>query len=231
MPTENLKIKTPARIIVQGPSCAGKTHLIEQLVLNHHLCFDKPISEVVWIQSEFTDQSALFQRLKKNLSIPLKTVTGFPDEKIRNNNLFTTSRDSQKLLVLDDQYISPQKNDTLFQIFTILSHHHNINVIVTVQNLSGSTATQKSFISILLRNSSHVCLFVNRCNLPIASYIAKTYYIGEGYRVMQPFRYLMNLNQKYKYLLFNFTTEDPLLQVTECGLLPTEQTYGFQFSQ
>ena len=231
MPTENLRIKTPARIIVQGPSCAGKTHLIEQLVVNHKLCFDKTISEVVWIQSELTDQSALFERLKEKLTIPLKTVSGIPDEQIINNTLFSVSLESQKLLILDDQYITPQKSDTLFQIFSILSHHHNINIVVTVQNLSGSTATQKGFISILLRNSSHVCLFVNRCNLPIASYIAKTYYIGEGYRVLQPFKYLMNLNQKYKYLFFNFTTEDPLLQITECGLLPSEQTYGFKFPQ
>lgn len=230
MSTENLRITTPARIIVQGPSCAGKTHLIEQLVVNHQRCFDKPISEVVWVQSEFTDQSALFERLKKKLTIPLKTVTGFPDEQIRNNSLFSAHRDSQKLLILDDQYITPQKSDTLYQIFSILSHHHNINIVVTIQNLSGSTATQKGFISILLRNASHVCLFVNRCNLPIASYIAKTYYIGEGFRVLQPFKYLMSLNQKYTYLLFNFTTEDPVLQITESGLLPTEQAYGFQFS-
>ena len=88
MTIEDLRIKTPARIIVQGPSCSGQTHLVEQLTINHDKCFDKPISEIVWIQSAFTDQSALFERLKEKLNIPLKTVTGFPDEEIRDNTLF-----------------------------------------------------------------------------------------------------------------------------------------------
>lgn len=225
---QDLRLKTPARILISGGSCCGKTSLIEKLLINHRNCFDKPFEEICWSYAEHADDKALFHRLKNQLDIPVQFHKGFPEEEILKNNLFSKPRGAHKCLVLDDLFCQPKTSKSLLDIFSVLSHHQNITCILVCQNLSGNTPSQKACLSTLLRSASYLVVFSSRRSIPVVQYIGKTFYPGESHKVLHPFKYLLNTKEPHKYLVFDFTTEDSLLQVREGGLTPGETCYGFQ---
>ena len=225
----DLRLKSPSCIIISGGSNCGKTFLIEKLLSNHEQCFERPIEQLCWVYSKHAKDEQLFERLKKIM--PVQFHEGYPESKISDNSLFSVSREAHKVLVLDDIFTGPSACKSLFDIFNIISHHNNITCIVVVQNLSGSTASQKGCLSTLLRSTTYLILFTNRKMVPIIRYIAKNYFPGEGFRVIEPFNHVLKQGIPYKYILLDFVSQDETLQVREGGLTPDEECFGFVFPE
>lgn len=224
----DLQLKAPSCIIVSGSSNCGKTYLIEKLLSNHETCFEKPIEELYWVYAKHTRDEQLFQRLQ-GLNMPVEFHEGYPKEKLSENTLFTKPTEAHKCLVLDDIFTGPSACTSLFDMFNIISHHQNITCIVVVQNLQGSTLSQKGCLSTLLRSTTYLVLFVNRRMIPIVRYIAQTFYPGEGNKVIEPLNSMLKSKKPHGYLLFDFISDDEVMQVREGGLVPGENCYGFQF--
>ena len=225
----NLQLKSPSFIIVSGGSNCGKTFLVEKLLTNHSECFEKQFEEIHWVYSTHAKDLTLFQRLEK-LDVPVQFHEGYPDQKIKEKNLFSKSNDAHKCLVLDDIFTEPKACTTLFDMVNVMSHHSNITCILIVQNLSGANVSQKGCLSTLLRSTTYLVLFVNRRTVPIIRYIAKNYFPGEGHKVVEPFNYILKSKQPHSYLLLDFSTEEEITQVREGGLLIDEKCYGFKFA-
>lgn len=221
----DLRLKAPACIIITGGSNCGKTFLIEKLLANHGQCFERPIEQLCWVYAKHAKDERLFDRLEK--VVPIKFLEGYPEADV--TSLFSVSREAHKCLVFDDIFTGPSACNSLYDIFNIISHHHNITCIVVVQNLSGSTASQKGCLSTLLRSTTYLIMFANRRMVPVIRTIAKNYFPGEGFRVIKPFNQLLKLGLPYKYLLLDFVTQNETLQIREGGLTPDETCYGFTF--
>ena len=224
----DLKLKASSCIIVTGSSGSGKTILIEKLLQNHNECFERPIEELHWVYSKNAKDEKLIDRLKK-LGMPVQFHDQFPEKELTSNSLFSKPREAHKCLVLDDVFISPKPCDALYEIFNIISHHNNMTCILVVQNLSGSSVSQKGCLSTLLRSTTYLVMFVNRRMLPIVRYIANNYYPYERHKIIDPFNHLLQAHSPYKYLVIDFNTLDDLLQVREGGLTPEDDCFGFRF--
>jgi hypothetical protein len=224
----DLRLRLPFTLIASGSSSCGKTTLIANL-LESKLSFTAPVSEICWIYAPHTYNKVLFERLQQTAIAPIVFCEGFPEEKIQKNTLFKSATEAHKILVVDDIFTGPRVSTSLFDIFNILSHHQNISTIVCIQNLHGSTNTQKSCLSTLLRSCSYIALFVNRRMIPVVRYIATSYFPGERYKLLDPFTHILNTDPQYNYLVLDFLTQDENLTVREKGLLPQEDCYGFTF--
>lgn len=224
----DLRLKSPSCIIISGGSNCGKTFLIEKLLSNHEVCFEKPIEELQWIYAKHAKDDELFKRLS-NLNIPVKFHEGYPDKQLTDNTLFSKPKDSHKCLVLDDIFTGPTACTSLQDMFNIMSHHQNITCILVVQNLSGTSVGQKGCLSTLLRSTTYLVLFVNRRMTPIIRYIARNFFPGEANKIIEPFNFSLKSKVEHNYLVIDFNAEEEAMQVREGGLTPDVNCYGFTF--
>ena len=218
----DLRLKLPFTLIVSGSSRCGKSELLKRLLLQEH-CFDHPITEIVWVHTPNALDNKLVQDLQH---LPVKFVENYPEEALRKKELF--SSETGKLLILDDIYIQPNNNQSLFELFNIASNHQNISVVLTVQNLLASTPAQRGCVGSLLRSCGYVVLFVNRRMLPVVKSIASTYFPDQKRCVLEPFNQLMKSGAQHSYIVIDFCTSEERLQIREGGLVPGDQCYIYQ---
>jgi hypothetical protein len=219
----DLRLRTPCTIILSGPSQCGKTTLIEKL-LNEDDCFDRLFTEICWVHAPLAGDKQLFDRLGKKLPIVFRE--GYPETEIIQNTLFVGDKNSPKLLILDDILTGPTTCKSLFDLFNIISHHQNITIILTVQNLHGSTTAQKSCLSTLLRSCSYLILFSSRRMLPVFRFISSCFFLGEQNRVLTPFK--ETFQDRYSYFVFDFITDNEDLRIRQGGLVPSHRCFVYK---
>lgn len=213
---------TPFSMICAASSKNGKTTLIRDLLVHHYRLFDKPLEEIVWLHHKNAYDSDLEMYLKEHVNIPVRFVEGFPADHIRNGELFASK--GLKCLVLDDVVVSALKSPIFIDLFTIISHHMNVVVIAILQNLHADTASQRQIMNNIIRNLSYVVLFPDRRQMNACKQLARTYFSGEEEKLTKPFKYLIDSNEKYNYMLVDF--EDGVVKFN-C-LRPDDQAFEFQ---
>ena len=117
------KFICPFNAIVCGNSQSGKTYWTRQLLNNLHL-LDKPVAEVIWCHGIATTTMPETGVVK---------IAGLPDldqlERIASDG-------KHRLLILDDVLIETMENKNFLpKLFTRVSHHLNMSVIVLTQSL------------------------------------------------------------------------------------------------
>jgi ABC-type sugar transport system ATPase subunit len=234
----DVAVKSPAAIIVAGPSGCGKTRLVESILVNNAQTFTEPFSEINYIYPEHSGDQSMFDRLKTKLDDKISFHEGFPLEKFHSQTLFNQPSNKHVALVIDDLMTcistSTKQNNTVFEIvekyFSVLCHHQNTTVIITIQNLQAITAGQRSVLGTLLRSCTHLVLFAERRNYPVVKSIASSFYPGEKFRLIEPFKDILKRAQQYTYLVIDFRNTDVKAQVREGGLRESDPCWVFLFS-
>ena len=219
-----MDFKVPSTIILTGSSGCGKSTLIERMLCNEGV-FSEPISEIRWVYAKHTFDEHRFKRLSNCAVAPIDFVEGYPDELIASNKLFTVSKSAHKVLVIEDILTHMKRIDSLFQLFTVLSHHQNITVLVSTQSLGGFTASQKNCLNVLLRNTGYLILFPGRRTISTAKTIALQYFCGESYKLLDVVREVLKA-PKHRYIVIDLLTDKEELTIREGGI--AEQAYGFK---
>jgi hypothetical protein len=221
MASYDLKLHTPSTILVSGPSQCGKTSLIENLLTESGV-FNRKFREIHWIYAPSAENKELIQRLTE--SVPVKFHSGQPEGDLAN--IFVKDRTEHKLLILDDILTEPSaSHHAILDLFNITCHHQNITVILTVQNLYGSTPAQRSCLSTLLRSVSYLVLFACRRMTPVVRNIANSYFPGEQNRVLKPFNTLLGEEREHCYLVLDFVTNIEKIRIREGGLVPSDKCF------
>jgi hypothetical protein len=215
----DLKLCTPCTILISGPSSCGKTSLIKRMLTEDNV-FDKNVDEIHWVHAPLTENVELFRQLKLKLPIEFHE-----NSDIDYHTLFRKDKIHHKVLVLDDILTQPKTCNRILDFFNIISHHKNITVILTVQNLYGCTPAQRSCLSTLLRSCSYLILFAERRMVPILKFIGNSYFPGEQHRVLQPFSDILQRAERHCYMVFDFMTKDEALRIREGGLVPSDRCY------
>ena len=221
-------LKVPFAMLVAASSNSGKTHLVRDLILNHHLLFEKPVFEIVWLYHKRAYDETLVQELQAGLSVPVRFIEGFPAKDISEGRLFESDNNTIKLLVLDDVIVSALRSPVFIEMFTVMSHHNNMCIIGILQNLHADTAGQRQIMNNIIRNVSYVVLFPDRRNLAACKQIARTYFNGEEHKLVEPFKHLIESKQKYLYMVIDFIDMDNPVKFN-C-LRPTDDAYHFTFT-
>lgn len=218
---------TPFSMLVAASSNSGKTQLVRDLLLSHYMMFDHPIHEVVWCYHKNAYDKKLFDGLAAQLNVPITFIEGFPAIDIESGNLFKTSKDQLKCLVLDDIVPSALKSSLFLDLFTVLSHHQSLVVIAILQNLHANTSSQRQLMNNIIRNVSYLVLFPDRRQMNACKQVARTYFNGEEYRVVEPFKHLIENNKKFHYMVVDFV--DPIAPVKFNSLREDGEKYIFTF--
>ena len=134
-------LQTPFRLIVAGPSGAGKTQLVKEIVDNEF--YSSPIDKIVYCYPGYLDEvPAEFEQ----------TVTyhsGIPGKD------YLSALPKGTLLILDDMMVECCDNEDVGILFTVIARKRNISVILMTQNIYQQG---KQFRTLRL-NATHLALF------------------------------------------------------------------------
>lgn len=138
-------IKHPGTVLVAGPTIAGKTEFVIQLLRHrNHLIKPKP-ERILWGYGQKNER----QMTKISTTIPqVEFFEGIPD-------LDDIDPEKNNLLILDDLMDEIGKNQECAHLFTRGSHHKNITVIAIIHNLFN----QQRFMRTIALNSRYYILF------------------------------------------------------------------------
>ena len=200
----DLSLKHPSRIIVFGPSGSGKTTLIERLLLHSTEIFGHPFQNIIYISGQ------AFPSIEYVNGVLIKKLSELNEDVIYELNV-----DHRNLLIFDDNiYLT---NDRLMSdIFTKLSHHKNLTVILLLQNLFPKTKFSRD-ISI---NSNYIILMANPRETTqikrLSQQIDGTNFIYECYKNETK-------NKPYSYLLLDFDQDTPEFLRIRSNIFPGDE--------
>src|SRR5277367_734010 len=117
------KFQSPFTKIIAGPTGAGKTFYLKQLIEKHDTHISPPLQKVVICYGE---SQPLYNQIATN--IPIELQEGFSNEILDHCP-------KNSLLILDDVLAEVLNNPLVADLFTKISHHRQISIIITSQNL------------------------------------------------------------------------------------------------
>jgi hypothetical protein len=171
--------KTPFRLLVAGPSGAGKTEFVKQLIDHRSTMIDPPPENITWYYAVAQPWFPQYAHL-------IEFREGLPDERE------VCSR-ANHLIILDDMAVYANKSTS--QLFACDSHHRNISIVYLTQNFFQKNGVQRD-ISL---NATHIAFFKNPrdktqiFNLARQMFPENTKFLTSAYKdaTSQPFSYLL----------------------------------------
>lgn len=147
---------SPFSMIISGPSRSGKTTFIVNLIKNlNHIVDGIPIKQVIWC---YKNENAIPSELKDN-----------PIVKFHKNIPIDLSQiPANTLLIFDDLMMSSFSKE-ITEIFTILSHHNNISIILVMHNLFH----QSKFTRNISLNTQYIIYFKNPRDLSSVAHLTR----------------------------------------------------------
>jgi len=187
-----LSFRHPTTILIAGPTQAGKSYFLKQL-LDQNL-IQPPPSRVIYVYSDshpdLADSSVEFIKGMKNFIPILESI----DPSERN------------LIVLDDQMSEAGKSEEASNLFTKGSHHKNITVVYLVQNLFDKGKAHRT-ISL---NSHYIVLFKNPRDQGQVRSLAQQVYPNQVKFFINAFQDATQRDHGYLLLDLHPQTPDPL---------------------
>ena len=172
-------------MLVSRPSRSGKTTFVSSLLKRRKTIYNKPGGNIYWLYKVQNDDFV------QNLT----TTAHFYNEMVTMNWLKEHELPPNSTIVIDDM-ASGATEDTA-QLFSVGSHHYNVNIIFLCQNLFSK---YRYFRDISL-NSTYVVLFKNvKDKLQITNF-AKQFAPGRNKAFVEIF--VKATKNPYTYLLLD----------------------------
>lgn len=205
----------PFRLILGGPSQSGKTFFTKRLVARSQEIISPPPRRIIWA---FGERNAVAMSEIKSISpVPVSFVEGLPDL-----NEMPEQHEGPTLIVLDDLMHSAAKSQTIAEIFTKMSHHRGVSVVLMLQNIFHRGPSMRD----MSVNVKYMVLFKNPRDNGQIRYLARQIYPGNEEFLVDAYR--KATNRPHGYLLLDFAQNTPDNRRTLTGIFsPPEVTIGF----
>ena len=161
-------------MLVSGPTSSGKTTYARNLLVQRRLKYDRPPNRVFWFYKVYQET---YERMLQ-LGLVDEFVQGMPTMQWIEENIGNMKNCT---LVIDDMAL--EANEDTAKIFTIGSHHFDLNVIFICQNLF---TKNKAFREISLNSTYHV-IFKNPRDKSSITHFAKQFSPGKSREMAQIF--------------------------------------------
>ena len=126
-----LKFKTPANVMLIGPSLSGKSTMMFIILLQKDSIFDKPVGKVYYCYGIF---SRAYHLIKEQLKDDIDFYPGLPlEHQLRTWS--TESGDLPIVVVLDDLMEEISKSVIAQDLVTKLTHHCEMVLFILTQNM------------------------------------------------------------------------------------------------
>ena len=132
---------------MSGGSKSGKTTFVKKLLTYVDIMIEKPPENITYYYSEFQNTFGEIQTLVPQI----KFVQG-----LLNDILGTINPKTRNLFIVDD--MMGEKDAVIAKLFTKKSHHENLSLVYSVQNLFHHHRKEHRTISL---NASYLCLTKN----------------------------------------------------------------------
>ena len=186
-----LKIRSPATLVVSGPTGSGKTELCKQIIQNLDIVFDRPPTQIVYCYSVY---QRLFEDMKKRSPVPIEFVCELSED-LRPK--------PRTLLILDDLQNSAK---IIADYFTKHSHHSDCDVLYITQNIFLQNDSHRT----CNLNSHILILFKNPRNSSQVIYLARQISPGNPKFLMEAYKEATKKAHGYLFLNLQQATPDHL---------------------
>ena len=188
----DLRLKLPFTMLVSGPTSCGKTTFVSKILENRYEIYNKSPGKVYWF---YKVNQPMFQDMMEK-GIVHEFIQGMCTMEWLESHVSTTPNCT---VVIDDMAL--EVDDDTAKIFSVGSHHFNVNVILLCQNLF---TKNKSFRDISL-NSTYHAIFKNPRDKSSIAHFAKQFAPGKSQAVVNIFE---DATQKpHSYLLMDYHQE------------------------
>jgi hypothetical protein len=192
---KHMKFKHPCNTLVVGMTGSGKTQLIRRLLKHFEILFhnlDKKEINVLWAYGQW--HSLIDIRLKDNIN--LIYFEGIPNE----DQIIKTKPD---IIVIDDLLNEMSNNKDFENLFIKKSHHLNISVIFSIQNLFYNAKNMRT-ISL---NCHYIILMKNPRDKTQVMHLAKQIYPSDTKFITEA--YNKATEAAYGYIKIDLTPDTP----------------------
>lgn len=202
----------PFTCVIAGPTSCGKTEFVKRLITHQHEMITPPCDEIIWCYSEW-------QRSYEDLVGVVTFHEGIPDlgefgERGGKSGYGSKPR-KRRLLILDD--LMKEIDSRITALFTKGSHHHDMSVILIVQNLFGKNKEQRT-ISL---NSHYLIVFKNPRDASQITHLAKQMYPGNIHYLQEAYKDATA--EPHGYLLIDLKQDTPDHLRLRTTIFPGEQ--------
>ena len=209
IPDDFIKFIAPARICVAGPSQSGKSHFIYNLVKFREIVFNVKFKRIMYCMPPncFNTRIDFINKLKDSCTdIQLQIIEDMP----RIEELGLDLDTEPKLLIIDDLMRKAFAADDIVDLITQKSHHANITVIMTTQNIFQPSKHGKSIV----RSCSHTVIFWDSVDVQLLSLLSQQMFPKSHNFLYQCFNWLHKNNigehARAPYVIIDGTPQSPL---------------------
>ena len=207
----DLTLKHPSRFLIYGPSGSGKTTFVLKLLQHTKELFGFYFDRLIYCSGQ---------------SFPeFDFVHGVPIEKISCLNKFTIEEINPQvnnLIIIDDNMHQVSNDLLMSDLFTKVSHHSNITVILLVQNLFPKSKYMRD-ISI---NSTYLVLMSNpRDKLQVKTLSSQI----DGSDSLFIYKSFIDAteNKPFSYLFLDFDQFTPEQLRVRTNIFPNEEQIAY----
>ena len=204
-----VSLNSPSTFIISGPSGSGKTDFVYKLIANAKHLFEDPLDKIYYFYSVWQSR---FDEIYEGEAV--EYLQGLPDYLFLENLNYK----SHKLLIIDDQQLEALNSKLVVDLFTKLSHHKNITVVLILQNLFH----QGKYSRDISLNTHYFVLFKNQRDINqikiLGNQLGITNLLLESYfdATKDPFTYLLidispRSNREYMLRTHIFSKEYPTI--------------------
>lgn len=190
------KFLLPQRQICCGPSMAGKTTYLKNVIKFRSEIFDKSFSRIIYSCPESLAEKSVSDELK-GLFPEIEIVHGI----LSVDSLGLRTDKSHKLILIDDQFDLVCNSKTIVDIFCLYSHHYNISIIVTGHNIF----LKSKYSTTLSRNATSKVIFFDKADQLCLSTLGRRIFPNHTKLLSEAFTFLHeHFAENYsKYLIID----------------------------
>ncbi len=192
------KIMTPSRMLVCGPTMAGKSTFALELIRHRHIVYDKDFERIIYaLPEDSMHLHQVFLETLRNIYPKIEIVEGLPNI----NELHLKDDNVPKLLIIDDMMQGTFGSKSMLDMITKDSHHCNCSLVVTCQNIFMPTRYGRTFV----RNCSEKVIFFDKTDANQLSILTRQIFPRFPYFLQDCFDWIFShrRNDLLKYLLID----------------------------
>lgn len=194
----DLRFESPSTWLISGPSQSGKTQFAITIVTKASKIFKNPeiAKNCIFYYKKWQEA---YDQLKQDPSIVF--VNKIPTTQDVGTRCGPFAKTGGSMVIIDD-FMQDITAD-ISEIFTVLSHHLNLTVLLLTQNLFPRNKYSRD-ISL---NSTYIIVFKNPRDVSQISHLAKQLAPGRSKNILGAFS--QATNSPYTYLLFDNHQKTP----------------------